>query len=33
MRTNKKESTLLWVEKEETYRAVCLIGLLVSARG
>ena len=33
MRANKKESTLLWLEKEETNRAVCQIGLLVSVRG
>ncbi|WP_314956352.1 hypothetical protein [Hoylesella loescheii] len=33
MKANKKESTLLWLEKEKTNRAVCLIGLLVSARG
>ena len=33
MRANKKESTLLWVEKEKTNRAVCLIGLFASVRG
>ena len=33
MRANKKESTLLWLEKEKTNRAVCLIGLFASVRG